>query len=141
LRPVYFLLVGERSLVLLEATDPSTTCERCGVVIRRPMWPFCPHGSIRPRPLFPAFDYEGRRVDSIQAADRIERESERRYQSEGTAPVRFRAFHQDSSNYDVNTFGPSPQVPVPRRKNIRGRFSQDARGRHTHPAVRRIRGD
>ena len=140
--PVHFLLIGPGSLILLEAVDPLSTCEHCGTVVRRPMYPFCPHGSTRPRPLFPAFEHEGQVVDSIQAAGRIERESERRSRNEeGQAPIRFRAFHQDQSNYDVNTFGRSPQVPTPKRGNIRGGFSQGARDRAVHPAVRRLRGD
>ena len=139
------LLIGCRSVILLEPGP--YMCPFCGVDIQIGDFPACSgdpsrHGPPRAHRIFPAFEHEGQMVNSIQDAGRIERASEDRARNEeGQAPIRFRAFHQDQSNYDVNTFGRSPQIPTPKRENIRGGFSQEARDRTVHPVVKRLRGD
>lgn len=93
-------------------------CSACGDMIRVGMWPFCDgtsgkHVWTSERHIFKPFVTEvgGKQVviDSIQAAARVERETMQRYRNGEGAPMVFRAFHQDKSNFDVNALGPNPQ--------------------------------
>lgn len=106
----------------------SDKCDRCGRKMRVGMFPFCKgdpadHGDTRKHFPFKAYDVEVDgavfRIDSIQAASKIERESMQRYRNGEGAPVVFRAFHQDSSNATVNVFG-SPDFPKFSTRNRKG---------------------
>lgn len=138
------LLIGEQGLLLL--TPPENICENCGGCVEIGDHPFCGgdpsrHVPVHAKPIFPSFEFEGRVIDSLQAATRVERETDSLYRDGRGAPVRFRAFHQDSSNYDCNTFGPSPQVQTPKSARNKTGFGEQAKNREVHPAVRRLRGD
>lgn len=81
-------------------------------------WFACPHGSTHGHRPFKSFTVEiageTRVIDSIHAAERVERETMSRFKAgEKIAPVVFRAFHydQDGKHYDSNSFGPPP-VPT-----------------------------
>ena len=99
----------------------SNVCEDCGAEVHIGDHPYCPHGSTLSHRPFPAQDVEldGKtyRIDSIQAADRIEREYAKRAANEpGVGPIAFRAFHQSGSNQDRNSFGPPPFQKFNRKK-------------------------
>lgn len=53
-------------------------------------------------------------VNSMQDIRRLERETEKMYRDGVGQPLRWRAYSQDQSNRDVNSFGPAPnQAPDP----------------------------
>lgn len=80
-----------------------TICDICGHSLSIGDFPWCPHGTTRSHRPFKPFEFEGQVIDSIQAANRIESESMRRYRNGEGQPYVFRAFHQDNSNRDRNT--------------------------------------
>jgi len=138
------LLIGEHSLILL--TPPENVCDNCGGYVEIGDHPFCggdpsKHVPVLAKPIFPSFEFEGHVIDSLQAATRVERQSEQAYRDGRGAPIRFRSFHQDNSNRDCNTFGPSPQAPTPKSHRNKTGFGDQAKNREVHPAVRRIRGE
>lgn len=50
------------------------------------------------------------RIDSVHKLRQIEKDSEQRYRDGEGEPVRFRAYNQDASNRDQNSFGESGQI-------------------------------
>lgn len=112
-------------------------CPRCGRVLLVGDFPFCKgeprdHGTYAHRPFTP---YEvdlgeglGKvKIDSIQAADRLERETERAWRNgekdrrgKPIGPIVLRVFHQDKSNLDKSVFEPTkfetPWRDEPRRR-------------------------
>jgi hypothetical protein len=67
------------------------------------------------------------RLRSISEIRAFERESHQRYANGEGAPYNLRAFSQDDSNRDRNTFGESPRVPFSTR-NRRGQPFVTRRG-------------
>ena len=100
-------------------TRNSDVCEDCGRVVHIGCWFACPHEPLHPRGNFKPYEIEvnGKieRIDSIQSAMRVERESMQAYKEGRGQPVVLRAFHHDhdGAHYDQNSFGP-PDVPNPR---------------------------
>lgn len=95
-------------------------CDLCGTEVEIGQWPagWCKgnasaHGPSRHTP-FPAQEVEvnGQKyvIDSLQAAERVERESMQAYREGRGQPVVFRAFHynNDGKHYDSNSFGSGP---------------------------------
>lgn len=98
-------------------------CEECGAQIQIGDFPLCKgdparHGARRYRDMATyEVEVDGRiiLIDSMQKADRIERE----YAQMGKS-IAFRVFHQDSSNLDRNSFADQdPRVRF-RTHNSRG---------------------
>lgn len=89
-------------------------CDSCNRELQIGDWPYCPHGSTRAHRPFIGGDVEvnGKtyHIDSLQAAERVERESMAAFKEGRGKPVVFRAFHfdHDGKHYDENAFGPGP---------------------------------
>ena len=49
-------------------------------------------------------------IDSVHKVRQLEKESEQRYRDGEGEPLRFRAWNQDASNRDVNSFGTEGQI-------------------------------
>lgn len=102
-------------------------CDECGKELQVGEWPWCPHKSTTSRANFKAYDIDIdgtiHHIDSIQTADRIEREAERRFRNGEGAPIAFRAFHQDHSNLDRNVYGETKQPKPSGRGAVRDRDS------------------
>jgi len=110
-------------------------CEVCGASLSIGDFPFCKgdprkHERGSPSVGFPSFDIdygEGiKTISSVGQVREIERSTMNRYKNEpDAAPVIFRAFSQDNSNRDVNTFGPSPQVKPEKSSKIAAKSTQE----------------
>lgn len=100
-------------------------CEKCGRPWEVGMWATCrgnpaDHGAQIKHSPFPAFEMDGKRFADLGQIRAHERETMDRYRGgERVQPVIFRAFSQDRSNSDVNTFGRPPQPGKPNRSNIK----------------------
>ena len=121
-------------------------CEKCGNHVMIGSWPFCPHPPAGPRGSFKPFDYDDgsgkvQTISSIQDASRIEQATMKAYNNGEGAPIVFRAFHQDQSNYDKQTLSGYEQKPLVKDPRIKFHSGDQARDREVHPAVRRIRGE
>lgn len=121
-------------------------CEECGKIVHVGDWWKCPHPRANRHRPFVAVEVEGRVIDSIQAADKMERETTAAYRDGRGQPLVMRAFHQDSSNRDRNVFGRQEHIPY-KTRNSRGvpfvtrRGDADPSTHTLHPAVKRIIGD
>ena len=96
-------------------------CNLCGTDVQIGQWPaeFCKgkpenHGPVKHTPFSGAIDVEVNgqtyHIDSLQAAQRVERESMPAFKEGRGQPVVFRAFHydHDGKHYDSNSFGSGP---------------------------------
>lgn len=102
-------------LEILRVDFAPDICQECGAYLETGMYPFCRgnpanHGQRRYHTMQPyEVEINGRKVviDSVQTADRLEREAA----AQGEV-LAFRCFHQDASNMDKNCFADKdPRVP------------------------------
>jgi len=96
-------------------------CELCGIEVEIGMWPaeMCKgnplnHGELVEHHPFKAYaiEHEGRRyvIDSIQAAQKVERETAAAARDGRGTPIVLRAFHYDKDGkyYDSHSFAKNP---------------------------------
>ena len=114
------MLLGGEVVKVSYAAD---ICEECGTRLEPGMYPFCRgeasrHGERRYYRIEPyEVELDGQKVviDSIQMANKLEREASARGQF-----LAFRVFHQDSSNLDKNCFSSMNPRPEFSTKDRRG---------------------
>jgi hypothetical protein len=130
-----------------EFTLVEDKCPDCGQELKVGYWWVCgAHEPVRPKPSFKPFDYDDgsgkvQTISSIQDASRIEQATMKAYKNGEGAPIVFRAFHQDQSNYDKQTLSGYESKPLVKDPRIKFSSGDRARDREVHPAVRRIRGE
>lgn len=117
-------------------------CDYCGAELHVGDYPFCRgnpavHERWRRHTFVPVevdLGKDGKhRISSIQDADRLERESERRAANGEGQQIAFRAFNNDPSNQDRNSLGENPSGSV-----WRGQYGEHKYSSRTRRGLPRI---